>query len=192
MSYRCWGFGIRDILFSTKQIKEKNLKKILMTLAAMSVVSVQSSADMYKHNLQVFTSNTMEIPCSGTPKELYFGTYEQVAKLSGKEVKDIINGGISEVGSNVGSWFSANGVSGSDLAKNAGVGIIGTMVGLAIKNAVYSSMDDPEYVLISECNSGKRYTRLITMVVSNDKLDLATAKQLAKQDQNKMKKKVNR
>lgn len=157
-----------------------------MTLAAMGVVSVQSSADMYKHNLQVFTSNTMEIPCSGTPKELYFGTYEQVTKLSEKEVKDIINGGISEVGSNVGSWFSANGISGGDLAKNAGVGLVGTLVGTAIKNAIYSSMDDPEYLLISECNSGKHYTRLITMVVSNDKLDLATAKQLAEQDQRKM------
>jgi len=165
----------------------KKLKStVLASVTILGLLLSSAQADMYKHNLQVFTSNTMEIPCSGTPKELYFGTYEQVAKQSGKEVKDIINGGISEVGSNVGSWFTANGISGSDLARNAAVGIIGTMVGLTIKNAVYSLMDDPEYVLISECNSGKRYTRLITMVVSDKQLDLATAKQLAKQDQRKM------
>ena len=167
-------------------MKRKIKNKLMSSVITLGLMLSSAQADMYKHNLQVFTSNTMEIPCSGTPKELYFGTYEQVAKLSGKEVKDIINGGISEVGSNVGSWFTANGISGSDLARNAGVGLIGTLVGTAIKNAIYSSMDDPEYLLISECNSGKSYTRLITMVVSNDKLDLATAKQLAKQDQRKM------
>jgi len=163
-------------------MKNKHITLIIM----FGLMFTNIKADMYTHNLQVFTANTMEIACSGTPKELYFGTYEQVSKLSAKEVKDIINGGISEVGSNVGSWFSANGISGGDLAKNAGVGLIGTLLGTAIKNIAYSVMDDPEYLLISECNSGKKYTRLITMVVSNEKLDLATAKQLAKQDQNKM------
>jgi len=167
------------------------MKKYLLS-ALLLMGTAPAFADMYKHDLQVFTANTMEIPCSGTPRELYFGEYEKVLELSSKEVNSIISNGISQAGSSVGSWFSASGIDASALGANLGAGLIGSFLGIALKNAVYASMDDPEYLMISECNSGKRYTRLITMVVSDKELDLATAKKLAKEDQRRMARKVNR
>lgn len=162
-----------------------------MSLILLGITTIH--ADMYKHNLQVFTANTMEIPCSGSPKELFFGEYDKVSKLSALEMKNVINGGIGQAGSSVSGWVNANGnIDGSSLGANLGAGFLGSLIGTGIKNAVYASIDDPEYLLISECNSGNKYTRLITMVVSNDKLDLSTAKQLAQQDQQKMARKVNR
>jgi len=167
------------------------MKKYLLS-ALMVMGTTGAYADMYKHDLQVFTANTMEIPCKSKPKELFFGEYEKAEEFSKKEMKNILDGGISQAGSNVGSWINASGFSGSDLAKNLGAGMIGNMLGKLTLNAVYAAMDDPEYLLISECNSGKEYTRLITMVVSDKKLDLATAKKLAQEDQKKMARKVNR
>ena len=158
----------------------------MSTFTCLGLFISSAQADMYQHNLQVFTANTMEVPCKTAPKELFFGEYEKVVEMTQKEMKDIVNSGISQLGSNVGEWFTANGISGSDFAAQAGIGIVGTMMGLAVRKAIYSAMDDPEYLLISECNSGKDYTRLITMVVSDEKLDLATAKQYAKQDQDKV------
>lgn len=166
------------------------MKKIIT--AALLCASTTLYADMYKHNLQVFTANTMEIPCRTTPKVLFFGEAEKASQFTAKEMKDVINGGISEAGHNVGSWITANGISGGDLAAGFGAGFLGSLIGTGIKNAVYASMDDPEYIMISECNSGKSYTRLITMVVSNDKLDLEVAKNLAMSDQKKMARVVNR
>lgn len=151
-----------------------------------------SHADMYQHNLQVFTANTMEIPCASQPKELFWGKKEEVIEMTNKEMKDILDNGISQAGSNVGSWVTANGISGKDLAAGFGSGLIGSYLGTLTKNAVYKAIDDPEYMLISECNSGKDYTRLITMVVSQDELPLEKAHFLAQQDQLKMAKRVNR
>jgi len=165
-------------------------KKILMSLLLLGTTATH--ADMYKHDLQVFTANTMEIPCSGTPKTLFFGEYEKVAKQSAEEIQNVINGGVSAASSSVGSWVNANGISGSELGKNIGAGLVGAFLGNMLKNAAYASMDDPEYLMISECNSGKNYTRLITMVVSNETLSLAVAEKLAKDDQRKMARKVNR
>jgi len=165
-------------------------KYILTACMLWGATSVQ--ADMFKHDLQVFTANTMEIPCGGAPKELFFGKYEEVVKMSNEEIKNIVNNGVSQVGSNVGSWFGASGIDAGSLGANLGAGMIGTYLGTALKNAVYDAINDPEYLLISECNTGKNYTRLITMVVSNNELDLITAKQLAQQDQRKMARKVNR
>ena len=142
-------------------------------------------ADSYKHNLQLFTANTMEIPCSTKPKEIFFGEYDEVVKLSHEEMKNIINSGIGQAGSSVGSWINANGVNSSDLFKNFGAGFIGSILGTMTNHAIYAAMDDYEYLLISECNSGKSYTRLITMVVSAEELDLDRVKSLAVQDQNK-------
>lgn len=167
------------------------MKKYLLSVL-MLIGTTGIHADMYKHDLQVFTANTMEIPCSGTPKVLFFGEYEKVAKLSAQEMQNIINNGIGQAGSSVGSWVGANGIDAGSLGANLGAGLIGSFLGTAIKNAVYASMDDPEYLMISECNSGKRYTRLITMVVSDKKLDLSVVKKLAQQDQRKMARKVNR
>jgi len=167
------------------------MKKYLLS-ALMLMGTTGAYADMYKHDLQVFTANTMEIPCKSKPKELFFGEYEKVMKLSNEDMQSVLNSGISQAGSNVGSWINMNGVSGADLAKNLGAGMIGNMLGKLTLKAVYAAMDDPEYLLISECNSGKNYTRLITMVVSDKELDLATAKKLAQEDQKKMARKVNR
>lgn len=157
-----------------------------------SLLSVNTYADMYSHNLQVFTANTMEIPCSTTPKELFFGKPEVVMEMSKKEIKTILDHGIDQAGSSVGSWVNASGISGKDLGANIGAGLIGSYLGTLTKNLAYKAMDDEEYMLVSECNSGKNYTRLITMVVSNKELDLNTAKALAKQDQAKVMRKVYR
>ncbi len=165
-------------------------KNILMSLILLGTTTIH--ADMYKHDLQVFTANTMEIPCSGTPKILFFGEYEKVAKQSAQEIKDAINSGISLAGSSVSSWVGAGGIDGSSLGAHIGAGLIGNLIGTGIKNAVYASIDDPEYLMISECNSGTQYTRLITMVISNEKLTLDVAKKLATADQIKMARKVNK
>lgn len=151
-----------------------------------------SHADRYEHNLQVFTANTMEIPCSSAPKELFFGKKDEVIEMSNKEMKSILDNGVSQAGSNVGSWVTANGISGKDLAAGFGAGLIGSFLGTLTKNAVYQAIDDPEFLLISECNTGKSYTRLITMVVSENELPRETAHSLARQDQNKMARKVSR
>ena len=165
-------------------------KHIISILILLGITGAH--ADMYKHDLQVFTANTMEIPCAGTPKVLMFGEYDQIAKLSAEEMQSIINHGIGQAGSSVSSWMGATGFSGTDLTRNLGAGFIGAFLGTMIKNSVYASLDDPEYLMISECNSGKNYTRLVTMVVSNTKLDLAVAKKLAMDDQRKMARKVKR
>lgn len=166
-------------------------KHILVTVLAALMASPVYS-DMYKHNLQVFTANTMEIPCKTAPKELFFGKAEEAEKFSKDEMKSIVNSGISSAGSHAGEWIRANGISGGDLLRGFGIGFIGDLLGTWTKNAIYAAMDDPEYILISECNNGKEYTRLITMVVSEEKLPLEKAKALAKADQEKMAKVVNR
>ena len=166
---------------------KKSIHILLILLGTTAI-----DADMYKHDLQVFTANTMEIPCRTTPKVLFFGEEEKASQFTANEVKNAVSGGISEAGHHIGSWFTANGISGKDLAAGFGAGLIGTLVGTGIKNAVYAAIDDPEYIMISECNTGKYYTRLITMVVSNNKLDLSVAKQLAAADQKKMARVVNK
>jgi len=168
------------------------MKKEVFAAALTVLMASPVYSDMYKHNLQVFTANTMEIPCRTTPKVLFFGEAEKAEAFTKNEMKSLIDNGISAAGSNVGSWLTTNGISGGDLAAGFGAGFIGSLVGLGIKNAAYAAMDDPEYIMISECNSGKNYTRLITMVVSQEKLDLATAKDLAMRDQKKMARVVNR
>ncbi len=172
--------------------EEKQMKKHILAATLAALMASPAYSDMYKHNLQVFTANTMEIPCRTTPKVIFFGEAEKAEAFTKSEMKTIVDNGISAAGSNIGSWLTANGISGGDLAAGFGAGFIGSLVGLGIKNAVYAAMDDPEYIMISECNSGKNYTRLITMVVSQDKLDLAVAKDLAIRDQKKMAKVVNR
>jgi hypothetical protein len=164
------------------------MKKIVT--AALLCVSTSLWADMYQHNLQVFTSNTMETPCHTTPKVLFFGKAEEASAFTKEEVNNIINNGISEAGNSLGSWFSSNGVSGRDLAAGFGAGMIGSFLGKLTLKAVYAVMDDPEYIMISECNSGNSYTRLITMVVSSEKMDLNVAKSYALADQKKMAKVV--
>ena len=166
------------------------MKKTIATLFLLGTVGL--NADFFKHDLQVFTANTMEIPCSGTPKVLYFGEYEKVSQQSAQEMKNIINSGISQVGASAGSWVGANGIDGASLGANLGAGLIGSYLGTKFKNAVYASMDDPEYLMVSECNSGKSYTRLITMVISEEKLGLDVVKQYALKDQRKMARKVHR
>ncbi len=168
------------------------MKKHILAIVLAVLMASPVYSDMYKHNLQVFTANTMEVPCRTTPKVLFFGEAEKAEKFTKDEVQSIINGGISSAGSHLGEWFSANGISGGDLLRGFGIGFIGNLLGTWTKNAIYSAMDDPEYIMISECNSGKDYTRLITMVVSQDKLPLEKAKALAMEDQKKMAKVVNR
>jgi hypothetical protein len=162
------------------------MKKSLYGAIALALISTSSFGDMYKHNLQVFTANTMEIPCKTAPKVLFFGEAEKGEEFTKNEVKSIIDGGISSAGSNIGNWLTAQGISGKDLAAGFGAGFIGSLLGTWTRNAIYAAMDDPEYVMISECNSGKDYTRLITMVVSQDKLKKEHARDLALKDQAKM------
>ena len=159
------------------------------TLLLALTLQTAMFADSFKHNEQVFTSNTMEVACAEGPKMLYFGTSEEVKKKMNEEIQHLISGDIDTTNSDIYSFLkSANfGKNGLKIGTFFGVSNFGAAyLGEKFKMMLRGAFSDPEYMYVSECNEGKNYTRLISMVVLNDKVeDLNIVKKLAIEDQNK-------
>jgi hypothetical protein len=149
-------------------------KRLLLSLM---IVPLAIQANMYQKNLQVFTVNTAEKRCSSPLHLVYKGTKEGYAAEIAKHKDDIA---MATLG---GADFATKA-----LAHGGGADAIvgGLVVGLgvfAIKGLADAITGDSEYLYVTECNSGSNKTRLMTLVVSNDKLSEAQWVQLAKKDQ---------
>jgi hypothetical protein len=126
-------------------------------------------ANEYHKNLQVFTANTARIPCKTTPVLVYKGDRkgyaQEIAKVKDAMVEGALDGG--------------------QLVATSGL-VSGAVAGLAvfaIKGIYEAATGDYEYLYVAECNSGKERTRLMTLVVSNDKLSEGKWISIAKKDQ---------
>ena len=143
------------------------MKKALIGLLA--VLPILTIANEYHKNLQVFTANTAEIPCKTTPVLVYKGDRKGYAEEISKAKDRAVVGALD----------------GAQLINNTGL-VNGAIAGLAVF-AIHSIHDaatgDYEYLYVTECNSGKDRTRLMTLVVSNDKLSEGKWISIAKKDQ---------
>jgi hypothetical protein len=143
------------------------MKKAFIGLLA--VLPVLTMANEYHKNLQVFTANTARIPCKTTPVLVYKGDRQGYAQEIAKAKDRAVIGALD----------------GAQLINNTGL-INGAVAGLAVF-AIHSineaATSDYEYLYVTECNSGSERTRLMTLVVSNDKLSESKWISIAKKDQ---------
>ena len=151
------------------------MKKLLL-LSLMTLPFILQ-ANEYQKNLQVFTVNTAEKRCSSLLHLVYKGSKEGYGAEIAKHKNDIA---MATLG---GADFATKA-----LAHGGGADAIagGLVVGLgvfAIKGIADAFTGDSEYLYVTECNSGSNKTRLMTLVVSNDKLSESQWVQLAKKDQ---------
>jgi len=159
------------------------------TLLLALTLQTAMFADSFKHNEQVFTANTMETSCMEEPKMLYFGTSEEVKNKMNEEIQHLISGDIDTTHSKMYSFLKAanfgdNGLKVGSLFGTANFGA--AFLGEKFKMMLRGAFSDPEYMYVAECNEGENYTRLISMVVLNDKVeDLNFVKELAIKDQQK-------
>lgn len=145
------------------------MKKNTM-IAALTMLPMMASANMYKKNLQVFTANTAEKRCSTPLHLVYKGNKEGYGTAISKDTDELnraIIGGLD-------SGFKGGGVGG-------GVAV-GAIV-FAVNGVVGAATGDYEYLYVTECNKGVNRTRLMTLVVSNTQLSESTWVSLAKKDQ---------
>lgn len=143
------------------------MKKAFIGL--MAVLPVLTMANEYHKNLQVFTANTARIPCKTTPVLVYKGDRkgyaQEIAKAKDRMVEGALDGG--------------------QLVATSGL-VSGAVAGLAvfaIKGIHEAATGDYEYLYVTECNSGNERTRLMTLVVSNEKLSEDKWISIAKKDQ---------
>jgi len=143
------------------------MKKVFIGLLA--VMPVLTMANEYHKNLQVFTANTARIPCKTTPVLVYKGDRkgyaQEIAKAKDRMVEGALDGG--------------------QLVATSGLvsGAVAGLVVFAIKGINEAATGDYEYLYVTECNSGKDRTRLMTLIVSNDKLSESKWISIAKKDQ---------
>lgn len=182
-------------------------KKIYASVIATLCFSSLAMADNYSENLMVFTSNTMERGCTTAPAVIYQGTKKDYVEFFKKEMNELAatakanesgsvdkSGLVTSVGLGAQNALNsvavaANGAllaSGKDMLAH---GLAGMGVGLAhmaINAGINESMMDYEYLYVTECNKNSSdRTRLMTLVVSNDKLEEPKWIELAKEDQAK-------
>ena len=146
-------------------------------------------ADSFKHNEQVFTVNTMEIECTEEPKMLYFGTAAEVTVEISKEIQLLSSGETRNLSADLQTYLQ-----GADLVNNSvkvgnilGIAnLAGKILGDGLVGLTRKIFSDPEYMYVSECNKGDEYTRLVSLVVLEDKVEkLDTIKELAVVNQKK-------
>ena len=139
------------------------------------------SANQYQKNVQVFTVNTAQKRCSTPLHVVYQGNKEgygvEVAKYK-EEIASAVRGGTQTALTNLQGSVSADAITGGAIV---GAGVI------VLNSVVNGITGDNEYLYVTECNRGKEKTRLMTLVVSNDKMSPSAWIALAKQDQAKAK-----
>lgn len=138
--------------------KEKNMKKKLLPL--LCIVPILASANEYQTNVQVFTSNTAGKPCTTTPQMVYKGNRFNYAEHMSKTGDAAVYGAL----------FSL-----------LGLGVGAAVFGIGATSEAL--VGDNEYLYVTECNSGADKTRLMTLVVSNNKMSEAQWLPLAQKDQ---------
>lgn len=138
-------------------------------MGILAVLPVLTMANEYHKNLQVFTANTAHIPCKTAPVLVYkgdrIGYAKEISKANDRMVEGALDGG--------------------QLIASTGL-VAGAVAGLAvmaIKGIHDAATGDYEYLYVTECNSGSKRTRLMTLVVSNDKLSESQWISIAKKDQ---------
>ena len=151
--------------------------KLKTTLSLLAVPLVMQ-ANMYQKDLQVFTVNTAEKKCTTPLAFVYKGDREGYAKEIQKDSKELSRIFLHGAGVST-SAMAAGGSIGQSLAGGLATGLA---VGL-IQGAADAVRNDFEYLYVTECNSGENRTRLMTLVVSNDKLTQEQVDGLAKEDQ---------
>jgi len=142
-------------------------KKILLGL--LCTVSL-SMANEYHKNLQVFTVNTAEKRCTTPLKLVYKGNKAGYGKEIAKHKDDVtfaVLGGTQTV-------LDGGGLEGGLVV---GLGVLG------VNSLVDAAVGDYEYLYVTECNSGKNKTRLMTLVVSNNKMSESQWTAAAQRDQ---------
>jgi len=135
------------------------MKKILLSLICLTPILV--SANEYKTDLQVFTSNTAKKRCATTPRLIYKGDRAGYAKS------------MSKTGDQA-DYAALTAISGG-LA-------VGAIV-FSVNSLASAITGDYEYLYVTECNSGANKTRLMTLVVSNNALGESQWVAAAKRDQ---------
>jgi hypothetical protein len=137
------------------------------------------TANEYHKNLQVFTVNTAEKRCSSPLQVVYKGTKEGYGVEIAKHKDDIA---MATLG---GADFATKALAGGAGADALAGGLIVGLGVFAVNGIANAITGDSEYLYVTECNSGANKTRLMTLVVSNDKLSEAQWVQLAKKDQSR-------
>jgi hypothetical protein len=137
------------------------------------------TANEYHKNLQVFTINTAEKRCSTPLHLVYKGTKKGYGAEIAKHKDDLARATLG--GADFATKALAHGGGADALVGGLVVGLGVFAIG-GIANAITG---DSEYLFVTECNSGKSKTRLMTLVVSNNKLSEAQWVQLAKKDQSR-------
>jgi hypothetical protein len=151
--------------------------KLKITLSLLAIPLVMQ-ANMYQKDLQVFTVNTAEKKCTTPLTFVYKGDREGYAKEILKDSTELSRIFLHGAGVST-SAMAAGGSIGQSLAGGLATGLA---VGL-IQGAADAVRNDFEYLYVTECNSGENRTRLMTLVVSNDKLTQEQVDGLAKEDQ---------
>ena len=149
-------------------------KKILLGLFCM--VSF-IHANEYHKNLQVFTVNTAEKRCTTPLHVVYKGDKNGYGREVAKQSDDIMHAALG------GTRRALNGLQSSSGADALTGGIIVGLGVFAINKITDGITGDNEYLYVTECNSGENRTRLMTLVVSNDKMSEAQWTATAKKDQ---------
>ena len=135
------------------------MKKILLSLICLA--PIMASANEYKTDLQVFTSNTAKKRCATAPQLIYKGDRAGYAKS------------MSKMGDQ--ADYAA-------LTAIAGGLAVGAIV-FSVTSLASAATGDYEYLYVTECNGGANKTRLMTLVVSNNSLSEAQWVATAKRDQ---------
>jgi len=137
---------------------------------AFALVPMLLSANKYEKNMQVFTVNTAEKRCTTPLKLVYKGDKSGYGKEIAKHKDDVtfaVFGGAQTI-------LDGGGLAGGLVV---GLGVLG------VNSLVDAAVGDYEYLYVTECNSGENKTRLMTLVVSNDKMSEAQWIAAAKRDQ---------
>lgn len=137
---------------------------------SIAVLPVLLMANHYEKNLQVFTVNTAEQRCTTPLKLIYKGDKAGYAKEIAKNKDDVI----SSVFDGAQTMLDGGGLAGGLIV---GLGVLG------VNSLVDAAVGDYEYLYVTECNSGENKTRLMTLVVSNDKMSELQWVSAAKRDQ---------
>lgn len=148
--------------------------KILLPLLALPLLL---QANEYKKNLQVFTVNTAEKRCASPLHLVYKGTKDGYGVQIAKHQQDIA---MATLG---GADFTSKALQMGGGADALAGGLIVGLGVFAVQGIGDAITGDNEYLYVTECNSGAAKTRLMTLVVSNDKLTETQWVGLAKRDQ---------
>ena len=174
------------------------------------VSTVIGFTNEYHRDLMIVTDNTAKKPCVSVTHVVFQGDF-RVFKQAALESYDIIvelarNGEsdkakqmISNASQNTKNFLSnmttgtlsflkltssaSMGAFASNLGQSLAMGGAFALVGVVVKGISDEIRRDHEYLYIVECNSGQNVTRLITHILSNDKLEEAQWVEMAKRDQ---------